>query len=108
MEEIKPLENIYSSQNQDLTVGKDIKSTYSRLPLNTTNRISTPQGFIDDVQDEFMLNWVGQIFQRNNLKDDFNFVPIITGLTETAIFKDSVFITRDPKQYNVVFIKTDK
>lgn len=73
MEEIKPLENIYSSQNQDLTVGKDIKSTYSRLPLNTTNRISTPQGFIDDVQDEFMLNWVGQIFQRNNLKDDFNF-----------------------------------
>jgi hypothetical protein len=42
------------------------------------------------------------------LKDDFNFVPIITGLTETAIFKDSVFITRDPKQYNVVFIKTDK
>jgi hypothetical protein len=42
------------------------------------------------------------------LKDDFNLVPIIVGLTETATFKDSVFITTDPKHYNIVFIQTDK
>ena len=73
MDDLTPLQNIYTPQDQDLTVGRDVQTSYSRLPLNRTANISTPQGFFDDVGDEFMLNWVGQSFQRNNLKDDFNF-----------------------------------
>ena len=69
----EPLTNIYTPEDIDLTIGRDVGSVTSRLPLNRTANISTPQGFMDDVGDEFMLNWVGQIFQRNNLKDDFNF-----------------------------------
>ena len=69
----EPIENIYTPQDIDLTIGRDVGSVTSRLPINRTANISTPQGFMDDVGDEFMLNWVGQIFQRNNLKDDFNF-----------------------------------
>tara|TARA_R100001591_G_scaffold32234_3_gene43075 strand:+ start:212 stop:4015 length:3804 start_codon:yes stop_codon:yes gene_type:complete len=69
----EPLENIYTPQDIDLTIGRDVQSVTSRLPLNKTANISTPQGFMDDVFDEFMLNWVGQTFQRNNLRDDFNF-----------------------------------
>ena len=66
MDDLTPLQNIYTPQDQDLTVGRDVQTSYSRLPLNRTANISTPQGFFDDVGDEFMLNWVGQSFQRNN------------------------------------------
>jgi len=69
----EPLTNVYTPEDIDLTIGRDVGSVTSRLPLNRTANISTPQGFFEDVGDEFMLNWVGQIFQRNNLKDDFNF-----------------------------------
>ena len=62
----EPIENIYTPQDIDLTIGRDVQSVTSRLPLNRTANISTPQGFMDDVADEFMLNWVVQTFQRNN------------------------------------------
>jgi len=73
MDDLTPLQNFYTPQDQNLTIGRDVKSSHSRLPLNKTSNISSPQGFFDDVGDEFMLNWVGQSFQRNYLKDDFNF-----------------------------------
>ena len=85
MDDLTPLQNIYTPQDQDLTVGRDVQTSYSRLPLNKTANISTPQGFFDDVGDEFMLNWVGQSFQRNNLKDDFNFSLQIDPLYDLSL-----------------------
>lgn len=42
------------------------------------------------------------------LKDDFDFIPFINGLTETAIFKDTVFRTKCTKDTNIVFYQLDK
>jgi len=35
---------------------------------------------------------------------DFDLIPIITGLEESAKFQDPVFITNDPKHRNILFI----
>lgn len=42
------------------------------------------------------------------LKNDFNLVPFISELNETAKFKDNAFITDDKKHCNIVFVQTDK
>ena len=41
----EPLTNVYTPEDIDLTIGKDVGSVTSRLPLNRTANISTPQGF---------------------------------------------------------------
>ena len=40
------------------------------------------------------------------LQNDFNLVPFISGLNETAQFDDNVFITKGKKQ-NIVFIQKE-
>jgi hypothetical protein len=40
-----------------------------------------------------------------NLLNDFNFVPIIHGLHETAKFNDAAFITKSDDNRNVIFHK---
>lgn len=40
------------------------------------------------------------------LENDFDLVPFISGLTETAIFKENVFITRG-KDKNIVFLQKE-
>ena len=42
------------------------------------------------------------------LNNDFNLIPIITNLAETAKFKNSVFITQKPKISNTNFELLDK
>lgn len=42
------------------------------------------------------------------LINDFDCVPFIKGLTESANFKDCVFRTEDPKYKNIVFEIVDK
>lgn len=42
------------------------------------------------------------------LTDDFELVPFISGLSETAKFKDDVFVTKDTKHQNIIFVQTDK
>ena len=42
------------------------------------------------------------------LKDDFDLVPIITGLTESVKINKSVFRTKHPKERNVLFKLVDK
>ena len=41
------------------------------------------------------------------LKDDFNLVPVITGLTESAQINKSVFRTKDSKDRNIIFKVVD-
>jgi len=41
------------------------------------------------------------------LKDDFNLVPVITGLTESAQINKSVFRTKDSKDRNIIFKLVD-
>jgi len=40
---------------------------------------------------------------KQTLEDDYNLVPIIQELEETAIFKNAVFRTQDKKDRNVIF-----
>ena len=42
------------------------------------------------------------------LNNDFNLIPIITDLAETAKFKNPVFITQKPKISNTIFVLLDK
>lgn len=41
------------------------------------------------------------------LKDDFDLVPIITGLTESAQLNKSVFRTKNSKERNIIFKLVD-
>lgn len=41
------------------------------------------------------------------LKDDFNFIPFISGLTETFTSDIDIFITKDSKTCNVIFETID-
>lgn len=41
------------------------------------------------------------------LKDDFDLVPIITGLTETAQINKSIFRTKNSKEKNILFKLVD-
>lgn len=41
------------------------------------------------------------------LLQDFNHVPIIDKLSETAIFKDAAFITNSSEHTNIVFVKLE-
>ena len=42
------------------------------------------------------------------LNNDFNLIPIITDLAETAKFKNPIFITQKPKITNTKFVLLDK
>ena len=42
------------------------------------------------------------------LNSDFNLIPIITDLAETAKFKNPIFITQKPKITNTKFVLLDK
>jgi hypothetical protein len=42
------------------------------------------------------------------LINDFEFVPFITGLEESAEFDNCVFRTQDNKTKNIVFVQSDK
>ena len=42
------------------------------------------------------------------LKNDFNLIPIITGLDETVSFENDVFITKNPSINNIFFDLYDK
>jgi len=42
------------------------------------------------------------------LENDFNFVPFINNLEETAEFENSVFVTKNPDNNNVFFEQLDK
>jgi len=42
------------------------------------------------------------------LKQDFNMVPVITDLTETAKFEKNIFYSESPELCNVLFEKVDK
>jgi hypothetical protein len=42
------------------------------------------------------------------LNSDFNLIPVIDGLDETAKFTNSVFTTQDPEYANIFFQIDDK
>jgi len=44
----------------------------------------------------------------NTLKNDFDLIPIITGLDETVSFENDVFITKNPSINNIFFNLYDK
>jgi hypothetical protein len=41
------------------------------------------------------------------MKNDFNLVPVITDLDETAIIKDNVFLSQDKQHFNIVFLQIE-
>lgn len=44
----------------------------------------------------------------DQIKDDFDLVPVITGLDETAMINNSAFRTKDSVETNIVFKFVDK
>ena len=44
----------------------------------------------------------------NTLVNDFDLIPIITGLTDTAKFENSQFLTKNPDKTNIIFMLLDK
>ena len=42
------------------------------------------------------------------LKDDFDLVPVITNLNETANIHNSIFCTKNPNDSNIIFETIDK
>ena len=44
----------------------------------------------------------------NTLNNDFDLIPIITGLNETVSFENDVFITKNPSINNIFFDLDDK
>lgn len=44
----------------------------------------------------------------DQIKDDFDLVPVITGLDETALINNSAFRTKDSVETNIVFKFVDK
>ena len=42
------------------------------------------------------------------LKDDFDLVPVITNLNETANIHNSIFCTKNPNDSNIIFETNDK
>jgi hypothetical protein len=41
------------------------------------------------------------------LEDDFDLVPVITGLSETAELKQAAFRTKDTRERNILFLLAD-
>ena len=56
---------------------------------------------------EFEIEYEGGL-DTEMLVSDFNLVPVITGLNETAKINISVFDTKDAKRKNILFKHTDK
>lgn len=56
------------------------------------------------------LNFAFESDEQHNLDylvQDFNYVPIINNLDESAIFKDAAFITTSKENTNIVFVKLE-
>ncbi len=54
------------------------------------------------------LNFAFESEEQHNIEyllNDFNYVPIIDNLNETAQFKDAAFITQSKESTNIVFLK---
>ena len=56
---------------------------------------------------EFSIEYEGGL-NVDMLKDDFDLVPFINGLTETAKFPVTVFRSKDSKLTNIIFEQLDK
>ena len=56
---------------------------------------------------EFDIEYADAI-DTQTLVNDFDLVPIITGLTDTAKFENSQFLTKNPDKSNIIFMLLDK
>ena len=57
-------------------------------------------------QFEFEHDYAGAVTEQT-LADDFDLVPIITGLNETALINNSAFRTKDNNERNIIFKLSD-
>ena len=78
---------------------KDIPSKYN-LGTNYKNKQNIWQY-------EFDIEYTDAL-DINTLINDFNLIPIITGLDETVSFENDVFITKNPSINNIFFDLYDK
>lgn len=92
------------------TIGLRVNPTVTKSPLLTEEKIKFGSAYKNtnkvwklriEIEYEDALS-------EEMLINDFELVPFISGLEETAKFKDDVFVTKDPKYQNIIFVQTDK
>jgi hypothetical protein len=95
------------------TIGLRVNPTYIKPPVckdEIPSKIGLGSSF---KQKEKVWEFVFDIEYENaldleTLVNDFNLIPVISGLDETADFENSVFISKNPKINNIVFELDDK
>ena len=81
------------------------------IPINCISKVGdvTDMGFGSNIADkqrywifEFEHEYIGGITQET-LISDFDLVPVVTGLKETALINNNAFRTKDSVERNIIF-----
>jgi hypothetical protein len=95
------------------TIGLRVNPTYVKAPtvikeipskLGLGSAFKTKQNVWEY---EFDIEYADAI-DIQTLVNDFDLIPIITGLTDTAEFENSQFLTKNPDKSNIIFKLLDK
>ena len=95
------------------TIGLRVNPTYVKAPtvikeipskLGLGSAFKTKQNVWEY---EFDIEYADAI-DVQTLVNDFDLIPVITGLTDTAEFENSHFLTIDPDKSNLIFKLLDK
>lgn len=95
------------------TIGLRVNPTYTRSPQileDTPSRLGLGKNYKNKQrvwQFDFEIEFEGAL-DLDILNTDFNLIPVIDGLDETAKFDNSVFITQNPQKSNIIFEIDDK
>ena len=95
------------------TIGLRVNPTYVKAPI-VIKEIPSKLGLGSAFKTkqnvwtyEFDIEYEGSL-SVETLVNDFNLVPIITELTETAKFSQAQFISTNPDKNNIIFELSDK
>jgi hypothetical protein len=95
------------------TIGLRVNPTYTRSPQiieDTPARLGLGKDYKNKQriwQFDFEIEYEAAL-DIDILNSDFNLIPVIDGLDETARFDNSVFLTQNSQKSNIIFEINDK
>jgi hypothetical protein len=95
------------------TIGLRVNPTYNKSPQiieDTPSRLGLGKNYKNKQrvwQFDFEIEYEAAL-DLDILNSDFDLIPIIDGLNETAKFDNSVFLTQNPLKSNIIFEVDDK
>lgn len=95
------------------TIGLRVNPTYTKSPQTLTDSPAKLglgkhyKGKHSVWQFDFEIEYEDAL-NINMLNSDFNLIPVIDDLDETAKFDNNAFITQDPAYSNIIFVLDDK